>query len=497
MSEERFELPPGWVLANLGCLAELVGGGTPERKRAEFYDGGIIPWATPTDIQPERILTVRETSTRITELGLRKSSARVLPVGTVLFSSRASIGKIGIAAIPMATNQGFANLIPFECVDSRYLAYCLRRFTKEIRALASGTTYLEVSKSALREFAVPVAPLPEQRRIVTKIEGLLEESRTAGEALDRVPSLLKKFRQSVLAAAFRGDLTRAWREQNPGVEHAFVVLERIRAERRRSWEEDLRTKGKDPKKAKYEGPEPVDTSDLPELPGGWLWTNVDSLISDARYGTSQKCSATPNGVAVLRIPNVVRGLIDLRDLKFAEMNPSELDRLLVRPGDLLVVRTNGSLDLVGKAALVAELPQQCAFASYLIRLRPVSGSTLARYINLVFASKLAREPVEAKARSTAGQFNVNLETLRSICLPLPSAAEMEVLVDSAASLLGQANLIERPILAARQRADRIDQSVLARAFRGELVPQDPDDEPASTRLNHTHDGVEHGSPGKR
>lgn len=479
---DQDDLPPGWNRAPLGLLASVVGGGTPRRDRREFYDSGTIPWATPTDIDQDRILSVKDTNTRISELGLLKSSARLLPAGTVLFSSRASIGKIGIAARPMATNQGFANLIPSAAVDGLYLAYCLKKFTDEIKALASGTTYLEVSKSALREFPIPLPPLREQRRIVAKIEALFEQSRTARQALDRIPPLLKKFRQSVLAAAFRGDLTRDWRDQHPDSEPASALLERIRADRRRKWEGDLRAKGKDPRRAKYKEPVLVDTTDLPELPKGWVWTNVNALISDARYGTSQKCTEKPHGIAVLRIPNVVRGRMDFTDLKFAHIGHRELPKLLVRPRDLLVVRTNGSLDLVGKAALVPELSKPFAFASYLIRLRPLFDSTLAQYLNLVFCSDLARGPIEVKARSTAGQFNVNLETLRSIRFPLPLIDEMQKLVEMVGSFSSQADAIEAEVEAARRRADKLEQSILARAFRGELVPQDPDDEPASVFL---------------
>src|SRR3972149_6002216 len=112
------DLTVGWRWARLGDLARVVGGGTPRRDRAEYYEDGTIPWATPTDIDQDRILPVERTATRITELGVSKSSTRLLPTGTVLFSSRASIGKIGVTAQPMATNQGFASFIPSDRGDT-------------------------------------------------------------------------------------------------------------------------------------------------------------------------------------------------------------------------------------------------------------------------------------------------------------------------------------------------------------------------------------------
>src|SRR5690606_26385385 len=127
--------------------------------------------------------------------------------GTVLFSSRASIGKIAIAGVPMTTNQGFANLTAFDGINPWYLAYGLRVFTEQIKELGSGTTYLEIAKSALREFLFPVAPSNEQLRIAEKIEALFEQSRTTREALDEILALLRQFRQAVLAASFRGELS--------------------------------------------------------------------------------------------------------------------------------------------------------------------------------------------------------------------------------------------------------------------------------------------------
>jgi type I restriction enzyme S subunit len=152
-------------------------------------------------------------------------------------------------------------------INPKYLAHFLASSKAEAdrRKMAQDTTGLRNLKT--REYlaqSLPLPPLPEQQRLVEKIERLLEQSRTAREALDSIPPLLKRFRQAVLAKAFRGELT----ERDPGDEPASVLLERVREERRRKWEEDLRAKGRDPRKAKYIEPDPPDTSALPELPEG-------------------------------------------------------------------------------------------------------------------------------------------------------------------------------------------------------------------------------------
>jgi type I restriction enzyme S subunit len=452
----------------------------------------VLPKRTPAEpfnylalehIEPGTGRILNFTPTLGQDIGSNKFTFKV---GDVLYGKlrpylrKATVAKFdGVSA---------TDLIPLRSLGSVEASY-LQRYLLSPQALSyvhplmAGIKMPRLRSGDLRVMPIPLAPLPEQRRIVAKIEALFEQSRTAREALDRIPPLLKRFRQSVLAAAFRGDLTRDWREQHSDVEPPSALLERIRTERRRKWEEDLRAGGRKPARATYAEAEPVETSDLPQLPEGWQWMNIDSLISDARYGTSQKCSEKPDGVAVLRIPNVVGGRIDLADLKYAHIRDHELQNLLVQPGDLLVVRTNGSLDLVGRAATVPELSRRCAFASYLIRLRPVLGPTLPRYVDLAFSSDLARSPIEMRARSTAGQFNVNLETLRRICLPLPPLEEMKKVVQIVDSLFSQAEAIGAQLVAGRWHADRVDQAILSRAFRGELVPQDPNDEPACTLLD--------------
>ncbi|MCK9276349.1 MAG: restriction endonuclease subunit S [Syntrophales bacterium] len=177
-----------WYTPALGQVATITGGSTPRRNKAEYWNGAI-PWLTPTDLPMpgEGIADVIDTSSKITQEGLAATSAQLLPVGTVLFSSRATIGKLGISRVPLATNQGFANFIPKRFVDAKYLAYCLLHHKTEITALAGSTTFKEVTKTALKKFRVPLPPLSEQRRIV--------------EILDQADALRKKRAEADAKAA--------------------------------------------------------------------------------------------------------------------------------------------------------------------------------------------------------------------------------------------------------------------------------------------------------
>jgi type I restriction enzyme S subunit len=160
-----------WPMVPLGSLAEVVGGSTPSRQVPEFW-GGSIPWATPTDLPMPgtEIASLRQTSECITEQGLESSAANLLPVGAVLFSSRATIGKLAIAEVPVATNQGFANFICGPCIYNRYLAWALLHFTSAIERLAGSTTFKEVTKTALKAFRIPLPPVSEQHRIVELLD---------------------------------------------------------------------------------------------------------------------------------------------------------------------------------------------------------------------------------------------------------------------------------------------------------------------------------------
>jgi len=156
-----------WPDIRLEKIARVSGGSTPKRNNDDFW-GGDIKWATPTDLPMpgHGIADIEDTADLITEKGLQSCSASLLPPGTVIFSTRATIGKIGIAKVPLTTNQGFANFTPKECTDSKYLAYSLQFYTPQITQLAGSTTFKEVSRGAIKRFKILLPTITEQRRIV-------------------------------------------------------------------------------------------------------------------------------------------------------------------------------------------------------------------------------------------------------------------------------------------------------------------------------------------
>ena len=174
----------GYPVAKLGHICAVVGGGTPDRSK-ERYFGGIIPWATPTDVTALYGLFIKDTKETITEAGLKESSARLVPKGTVLLTSRATIGYTAIASKAMTTNQGFANLICGPRLKPEYLAYWLCSQRNLLVQLSGGTTFKEISKSTLKTIEIPVPPINHQEKFSALIEiamRIREHSQLASES---------------------------------------------------------------------------------------------------------------------------------------------------------------------------------------------------------------------------------------------------------------------------------------------------------------------------
>jgi type I restriction enzyme, S subunit len=166
------KLPEGWILTTIGEIGVVTSGGTPSTGVAEFW-GGDIPWITPSDLSNYDEMYISRGSRNITKLGLEYSSAKILPKGSILFSSRAPIGYVVIAKNDMATNQGFKNLIISKHLCAEYLYYYFKTIKPLAEKMASGTTFLELSVTKFSQIPFILPPLKEQQRIVTKIEELL------------------------------------------------------------------------------------------------------------------------------------------------------------------------------------------------------------------------------------------------------------------------------------------------------------------------------------
>ena len=201
MSEQELELPKGWVKAKLEDITELIGGGTPSRKIPEYFDGDIV-WLTPTEIPKNTITVISDSREKITELGLKKSSAKIIPKDSVLLTSRASIGYVAISGGNVTTNQGFASFICSNVILNYFLAYWLWSKKTFLESEATGTTFKEISKSKLRDIIILIPPLNEQKRIISKIEELFSNIDSTKQSLEQTKLQLELYRYSLLKDAY-------------------------------------------------------------------------------------------------------------------------------------------------------------------------------------------------------------------------------------------------------------------------------------------------------
>ena len=183
-----------WKPEKIGSICQVISGGTPSRNIPEYF-GGDIPWFTPTEIPKEKIEILLNSQENINELGYKKSSAKLLPKGTVLLTSRATIGLIGIAGKEVTTNQGFANFICNEkLLDNWFLAFWLHSRVGLIKSLSSGTTFKEISKTSIRNLDIPLPPLEEQKQIAA----LFQSIETAMEQVDGQEKNLKALQKTLV-----------------------------------------------------------------------------------------------------------------------------------------------------------------------------------------------------------------------------------------------------------------------------------------------------------
>jgi type I restriction enzyme S subunit len=282
-------LPRGWCWASIRDLTSYVQRGKSpkyaERSELPVVNQKCVRWH---GVQAEHLKFVDPTQ------WAAWAPERSLRDGDILWNSTGT-GTIGRAAIyrPLAgfervVADSHVTIVRVKVGPPEYLHAWIRSplIQGRIEAMQSGSTnQVELGRAEVLRTRVPVAPVNEQRRIIAKLEALQTGSRRAREALDAVPPLLEQLRQSILSAAFRGDLTKDWRENHPDVEPASELLRRIRVERRKKWEEaelaKLRGKGKALTKAdwkaKYKEPQPVDATGLSALPDGWCWASLDEL----------------------------------------------------------------------------------------------------------------------------------------------------------------------------------------------------------------------------
>lgn len=265
-----------------------------------------------------------------------------------------------------------------------------------------------------------------------KLERICDRNRTARNELSHIPKLIARYKQAVLAAAFRGDLTADWREKHG----------------------KMRTQ--------------------------WQNVSLDNLISCYQNGLSKRSGNDGQEIIVVRLADIKDFKVCLSDPRKIKLTEKEEEKYNLQAGDILVVRVNGSKDIVGRLVLITQ-DLKAAYCDHFIRLRLTSECNpywLSYYGN----SDEFRKYISENMVSSAGQNTVSQGTLKDYLVEIPSLEEQKEIVRRVEKIFEKIDLMEEEYQKAAKLCDRLEQATLAKAFRGELVPQDPDDEPASVLL---------------
>ncbi len=418
-------LPFGWLTAPLGAFTIDCGQRIPEEtEEFKYIDIGSVNRDTKRIETPQQLLGKNAPS---------RARKRVKAGDVLVSMTRPNLNAVALVPDELdgqIASTGFDVLRASFGIEPRWVSYLVRTdaFVEAMSKLVQGALYPAVRPRDIRGFEAPFAPINEQKRIADKLDAVLARVDACRDRLDRIPVILKRFRQSVLAAATSGKLTEDWREENA-------------------------------------------------INDEWRQVQLSEAARDLSYGTSAKSSKS-GAVPVLRMGNIQDGRLDWNSLVYTS-DSKEIAKYPLASGDVLFNRTN-SPELVGKTA-VFKGEREAVYAGYLIRVRCLP-KLLPDYLNYCLGSPAGRDYCWQVKSDGVSQSNINAKKLASFGFLLPSVVEQTEIVRRVETLFAFADRIEARYTAARAQVEKLTPATLAKAFRGELVPQDPSDEPASNLL---------------
>ena len=400
MSYTPKNIPNGWALKKMPDVVKWSSGGTPKATEKSYYENGTIPWLIIGDLNDGVVTT---SASKITELGLQNSSAKMIPVGTLLVAMYGSIGKLGITGIECCTNQAIAYAKELKGVSTKYMYYYMAMMKSELISQGKGGTQKNISQTVLNSLEVLVPPEKEQKRIVNKIEELFSELDSAVETLKKTKEQLAVYRQSVLKEAFA----------------QFSHKEKIK--------------------------------------------DLSEFVTSGSRGWAQYYS--DDGARFIRITDLTRDRIVLKndDIQYVALPDNvEGKRSRLKPNDILVSITAdlGSIALIPKDIQEAYINQHIA----LVRL---SNPEIAKFTALYLKSDWGQKDL-LKNKRGGGKMGLGLDDIRNTPIPVVSTDIANKIVSQIESRLSACENIEKTVNDALIQADAMRQSILKKAFEGEL-----------------------------
>lgn len=429
-------IPPTWAEVALSDLGTWFGGTTPQKSNPAYWLNGKIPWVSPKDMKVDVITDAED---KLTERAIEEGRAQTFPRGTVLIVTRSGILQhtvpVAVTEVEVAVNQDIKALLPAPGIHPQFVAAQLRWRTSELLALAAkaGTTVDSLDFRRLQSFKVRVAPANEQRRIADRLGKLRSGIARVRLQLDKARALAARARETVADLASTGQLTLEWRDEAD----APVAIQ-------------------------------VDVRDLVTVP--------------IRTGLSIRGKTEPPGVRALRLSALRGSIVDLGDVRYLPLNPSQAERFELRESDVLISRGSGTKALVGRASHVPRLDQKTIFPDTAFRLRLDHARVLPEWFVAVWNAPSTRAKFEKRVRTTAGIWKIALRDISTVCLEIPPLEEQRAAVDVIRSATAR---IDRALAKQKRSSrllDRFEQTLYSMAFEGRLVDQVPDEGDVTTLL---------------
>lgn len=404
------KLPEGWNWKTIQsvCREKIQSGGTPLSSINEYYEEGTIPWVITADMTAAGMY-IDITKKKITQKGYDNSNVRMFPKGTILFSMYGSIGKSCITKIELCTNQAILGIIADEKqVTIKYLYFCLQNLASKFLSMGRGGTQSNINAKMVKEFNIPIPPLPVQEAIVKKLDAFFKEYETLKEEKQKA----KENHDNILRSA----------------------VEKI-----------------------------IFPSQVPE---DWVKETLANLCDKIQYGLTAKCVKDKIGPIYLRITDInSKGGLN-KDLRYVKVSSEELNKYKLEKGDIVIARTGAT---VGKSFIFQENTEKMVFASYLIRFRLNKQKILPELVFLLLNSLSYWNHIYKEQRGI-GQPNVNAKKLGSFELCYPSTIdEQKKLVDQIKELQRKTESIDVEREYTLKQILMLPLSVLTKAFKGELI----------------------------
>ncbi|MDD2235253.1 MAG: restriction endonuclease subunit S [Desulfobacterales bacterium] len=430
-------LPNNWINVNLRDIAMFQEG--PGLRKWQFGDSGI-PFLNIKTLKNESIDKSMCQFVKHDEF-TNKYEHFLLNTGDIVVSISGTLGKVAVVKkedLPVMLNT---SVIRFRSHNENILTQLfLKHFLKsnfffsQIQTLKTGSAILNYGPSHLKMMSFPLPPLNEQKRIVAKLDAIIPRIDSLKTRLDKIPALIKRFRQSVLTAAVAGKLTEMWREEC-------------------------------------------------RIDGEWASNTLETVIKEGpQNGLYKSQDFYGNGVMILRIDNFYNGYVNSwNTLKRLELTKSEQRTYKLMNDDIVINRVN-SMPFLGKSALVRSLEELCVFESNMMRIRVDTSKIIPEFLIRYLNCQVGLAELRKNAKHAVNQSSINQQDVKAVIIPLPPLDEQKEIVRQVDNLFTLADKLETHYQNAKARIDKLSQSVLAKAFRGELVPQDPNDEPAEKLL---------------